>query len=289
MKERGVSLSARVVASSRAVESEQPRATRVCDDPYARCFLGGRLYLVGALPVPKRLGLWLQRLVAPGFHDYFVARTAFIDDAVSATVASGISQVGILGAGYDSRAYRLRALRAAKVLEVDHPATQQEKIARVRQCVGKPPAHVTFVPMDFDAESLEIALSRTSYDRDARTLFVWEGVTPYLNGPAVEATLEFVARSVHDSMLIFDYLDEDVLARKTERRELVRWVDRTQKMSEPVRFGIKPSNLEDFISSRGLTLIGHARSADLDRLYFRPFNGRRWATPGFAIAQARVP
>ena len=262
---------------------------RVCSDPYARCFLRGRLYLIGEARVPEHVGVWLQRRFAPGFHDYFVARTRFIDDALTSAVGDGVTQVVILGAGYDSRAYRIPALRAIKVVEVDQPATQQDKIARVRVCIGETP-HVAFVPIDFTTQSLAGALTAETYDRTARTFFLWEGVTPYIDAFAVDATLAFIRESSGSgSIAVFDYLDEEALLGRSSHRAVTAWVSRTRRTREPVRFGIDPSQIGKFVGERGLKPTAHAAAADLNERYFKPFHGHRAVTPAFAIAQVQVP
>ncbi len=87
----------------------------------------------------------------------------------------GLQQLVILGAGYDSRAYRFEQLRqpewreqdrakGVRVFEVDHPATQQVKISKVRKVLGELPEHVTYVGIDFITQTLEKRLPECGYD-----------------------------------------------------------------------------------------------------------------------------
>src|SRR5207302_9126736 len=93
----------------------------------------------------------------------------------------------------DSRAHRFAdALRAAAVFEVDHPATSTAKRARIERALAGAAAPVTYVPVDFDRDTLADALARAGYKTGRRTMFLWEGVTPYVSAAGVDATLAFI-------------------------------------------------------------------------------------------------
>jgi methyltransferase (TIGR00027 family) len=128
-----------------------------------------------------------------GLVDHLELRTRAIDDAVSAAVQAGARQLVVLGAGLDARAWRMDGLSDVVVFEVDHPATQRYKRARVGELACRA-RELRFVPIDFERESLEAVLSAAGHEPDARTVWVWEGVTPYLQREAVRATLGTVAR-----------------------------------------------------------------------------------------------
>ena len=137
--------------------------------------------------------------------DLIALRTTAIDTAVRNAVAAGATQLVILGAGYDGRAWRLNDLAGVKVFEVDHPATQGEKRARVAKL---PPAvgTVSFVSIDFERESLGSLLERAGHDRSSPTCWIWEGVVMYLTREAMRSTLAGIAkRSASGSTLIVNY------------------------------------------------------------------------------------
>jgi methyltransferase (TIGR00027 family) len=140
--------------------------------------------------------------------DMMALRTTAIDVAVREAIAEGATQLVILGAGYDGRAWRLSELAGVKVFEVDHPATQRDKRARVTEL---PPAvgNVTFVPVNFERDALGDALERAGHDRASPTCWIWEGVVMYLTHDAMRATLAAVAqRSAPGSTLIINYHTE---------------------------------------------------------------------------------
>jgi methyltransferase (TIGR00027 family) len=137
--------------------------------------------------------------------DMMALRTAAIDAAVRDAIAGGATQLVILGAGYDGRAWRMSELAGVKVFEVDHPATQGDKRARVTelpQSIGV----VRFVSIDFERESIQAVLERAGHDRTLPTCWIWEGVVMYLTRDAMRATLADIAgRSAPGSTLIVNY------------------------------------------------------------------------------------
>lgn len=136
--------------------------------------------------------------------DMIALRTAAIDNAVRDATA-GARQLVILGAGYDGRAWRMPELAGVKVFEVDHPATQGDKRAHLTE-LPSPKGIVTFVSMNFETDSLDMALQRAGHDRASPTCWIWEGVVMYLRHDAMRATLASIAkRSAPGSTLIVNY------------------------------------------------------------------------------------
>jgi methyltransferase (TIGR00027 family) len=143
--------------------------------------------------------------MARAMADMIALRTAAIDTAVRDAITAGATQLVILGAGYDGRAWRMSELAGVKVFEVDHPATQGEKRTHVAEL---PPAKgkVSFVPIDFKHDSLDAVLEHAGHDRSSPTCWIWEGVVMYLTHDVVRATLAaIVSRSAPGSTLIVNY------------------------------------------------------------------------------------
>jgi methyltransferase (TIGR00027 family) len=176
-------------------------------DPTARVFLNqrGKKSLARVEAAGRDGQTSSRREMARTMADMIALRTAAIDKAVREAIAGGATQLVILGAGYDGRAWRMPELAGVKVFEVDHPATQGDKRAHEPEL---PPAAgiVTFVPIDFEQESLDTVLDRAGHDRSSRTCWIWEGVVMYLTREAMLATLAGVAgRSARGSTLIVNY------------------------------------------------------------------------------------
>jgi len=125
--ERGkASKTAGMIAVNRAMESLGPANSRLFYDPYAKYFLSTITRIVVKSRFLTRILFWFfGERSFPGAHGNAVARTRYIDDYMLECIAAGIKQLVILGAGYDSRAYRFDELKKdIKVFAVDHPDTQ---------------------------------------------------------------------------------------------------------------------------------------------------------------------
>ncbi|MEO2104936.1 MAG: SAM-dependent methyltransferase [Actinomycetota bacterium] len=139
-----------------------------------------------------------------GLNVHAALRMHAVDAEVERAVLAGIRQVVVVGAGYDSRAWRLEALRGATVVEVDRPATQRRKRAAMADLT--PLADVQFVAADLAEDSLLLALAPTSWDRQRPTLWVWEAVVPYLDDTAVRSTATGLAElSAPGSRLVMTF------------------------------------------------------------------------------------
>jgi methyltransferase (TIGR00027 family) len=283
MKREQSSITAQGIAAVRAVESSKPPEERICYDPLARQLVNPVFFLLAKLFAGY--GEWR----APGTSGFLAARTRYIDDYLQACLDSGIDQLVILGAGLDSRAYRFEQLRGgAKVFEVDHPATQQEKCRKVRKIFGELPRHVTFVPIDFNEESLE-KLFDFGYDRQCKSLFIWEGVTYYLTAEAVDSTLEFVrGNSGNGSSIIFDYVYVSALTAAHKRGEIARMQRYGRVTGEQLTFGLAEGKVEEFLIQRGYTQITNVTGEDLRRAYFAGANRNRPVAPIYAVVHATV-
>ena len=201
------SRTARLVAIGRAMADAGLSHVPDFRDPTARVFLDakGKRSLADierALRAGKR-GMRIE--MARGLADTMALRTAAIDAAVRDAIAGGATQLVILGAGYDGRAWRMPELAGVTVYEVDHPATQGDKRTHLAELPATT-AIVRFVPVDFERDSLDAALDRAGHDRSSPTCWIWEGVVMYLTRDAMRATLAaIVGRSAPASTLIVNY------------------------------------------------------------------------------------
>ena len=284
MKRRQSSITAEGIAFARAMESLKPEGERVCCDPYARQFISLPMYVL------MRLFWGYAQQRSPGVSDYLAVRTRHIDEVLRSRIDDGIAQVVILGAGFDSRAYRLPQLKSrVKVFEVDHPATQSVKLERLKKIFVAIPDYVVYVPIDFDTETLAERLAVSGYTRTAKTLFIWEGVVMYLTPEAVDSTLAFAAQdSGTGSSIIFDYIYTEALDGTMKRNEVAS-MRRAQRFSgEGLMFGISQGTIEAFLTWRGFDHIQNADTDWLKRAYFTGVNQNRPLAPAYAIVHAMV-
>jgi methyltransferase (TIGR00027 family) len=285
MRKNQVSLTAVGIAMARAIESEKPAGERVCYDPYARRFVPAWMYYIFGFFIKTGYAEWRS----PGVNGFLVGRERYIDDVLLDSLGNGMQQLVILGAGFDSRAYRFDLAGRVKTFEVDHPVTQENKIARLEQIFGKTPAHVTFVPIDFNTQSLDERLPEMGYDPGLKTLFIWQGVTMYLTAEAVDATLNFVAHnSSPGSAIIFDYIYRQALDGSQKPSE-VNSMQRYRFMSgEGLTFGIAEGSVEDFLKGRGFNQAVNMDAAGLKQAYFTGINVSRKIAGRYGIATGIV-
>ncbi len=209
MREGRPSTTATWVAAWRALATYAPRpiaedriAEHLVPAPYAQIVGAARRH-------PRAVGLVhaFADAISLGRTRHLALRTRAIDEAVNQAMADGVKQVVLVGAGLCARAYRLASLRDATVFEVDHPSTQAYKRARAEALtpVAREVRHVT---MDFERDDLESNLTAAGHDRDARSVFVCEGVTMYLTMLAIEETFRGVsAAAAPGSTFVVTYFE----------------------------------------------------------------------------------
>jgi methyltransferase (TIGR00027 family) len=196
VREGKPSFTAEAVAAARAIAGVDAVAPGLVDGPLSWVVRAGRLGPLAPLAI---------NVASLGLLDHVEMRTRAIDAAVREGVAAGATQLVLLGAGLDARAWRMPELSGVRVFEVDFPSTQATKRARIGS--RKPLAKdVTFVAVDFARDLLERELARAGQDANAQTFWIWEGVTPYLPLPATRGSLAAIAaRSGPGSRLAITY------------------------------------------------------------------------------------
>lgn len=280
------SLTAAGIAMVRAIESERPPDRRICYDPYARRFAGGAMFQMVRLF--EKIGYGER--IGPGVMGFLVVRERHIDEVLLAYLKEGMQQLVILGAGFDARAYRFPELtQGVRVFEVDHPATQRVKLDKVREIFGQLPPHVTYVPVDFREQTLAQRLLQSGYEETRQTLFIWQGVTPYLTPAAVDDTLAFVVQhSGEGSGIVFDYIYPSIMDGSQRHGEVKRMRRMRRLSGEGLTFGIPEGTIEDFLTARGFWQIHNVDHHYLHQTYFTGPNQERQVTGGYAIVSARV-
>jgi methyltransferase (TIGR00027 family) len=194
----------------------------------------------------------LSRDVADGLvprrmrmYEYLRARTAFFDRVVVDALGNGITQVVTGGAGYDGRAFRY-ARPGVRWFEVDHPATQDDKRARVAR-LGLDAAHVAFIPADFTADPVGGPLRDAGLDPARRALFLFEGVAVYLDRPVIERVLaEFREVTAAGSGLAIS-----VSAGTATPAARARFHERLAELGEPARSVLTTGDAAGLLAAAG--------------------------------------
>ncbi len=290
MEKAGRSRTAEATTLFRALESRRPAGERVCFDPYAIRFLGRaniRVIMSGFI-ARTILGDLAKRGLASSYGGV-VARTRFIDDYLQNRIEAGLEQIVILGAGYDSRAYRFPELQRARVFEVDHPITLKRKVTRVRSIFGSLPDHVTYMPVDMDGAPLDESLLTHGFRGDLQSLFILEGLSMYLPALAIDGLLAFISDNVPGgSSIVFDYVYREALEGTAEFPGAEEWLAFLRRMGEPPVFGIERDSVGAFLTDRGFTGVEEISYASLKDKYFPPHRTDLEVASYLALAHAIV-
>ena len=172
---------------------------RIFADPLALTILGADAQTIAQQAEEKPSGRRMRLFIA--------VRACFAEDALAAAFESGTRQAVVLGAGLDTYAYRNPFGDRLRVFEVGHPATQAWKRQLLENAAIPLPGSLTFVPVDFERETLARRLAAAGFDRTQQTFFTWLGVVPYLKQEAVWSTLAFTASLPNGAHVVFDYAD----------------------------------------------------------------------------------
>jgi methyltransferase (TIGR00027 family) len=260
-----------------AVEQYFRSQHRIIVDELAYSILpfGARAFVWAMRPSAARD--WMVRATErafPGLWSGIMCRKRYIDDVLTAS-SREIEAVVNLGAGFDTRTYRLQSLARIPVWEVDQRVNIESKQDRLRQRFGLVPEHVRLVPIDFDREALAPALASHGYTTHKRTFFIWEAVTQYLTEAGVGATLDVLATAAKGSRLVFTYVLKDFLdGRKLYGQE--RLNNRYVKGNIWL-FGLDPRNVSGFLDPYGWHVIEHFGCDELAERYVKA-TGRRLAS-----------
>ena len=209
--------------------------------------------------------------MTPGGYQYVLARTAFFDALFVNALAQQIPQIVLLGAGYDSRAYRFADQnKGSDIFELDISTTQDRKLKCLKKLGVEVPAQLKFASINFNKESIASALENVGYDSAKKTLFMWEGVTMYLEPSAVSATLDFVKGSAGaDSAIAFDYvvsIPEDAYDAHYGVREFMETWAKHRK-NEPFQFSLPEDELACYLKGAGLTLSSQMNSVQIEEAF----------------------
>lgn len=258
-----------------AVEQYEPPERRLVDDDLALSILpAGQRAIVRALRLPflRRLAISTGERAVAGSWALITCRKRFIDDKLDEALAD-IDAVVILGAGMDTRGYRLARRSDIPVFEVDLPVNITRKKAAVQRAIGGVPTSVHLVPLDFERDDLIGTLTGNGYRTDTRTFFIWEGVTQYITEDAVRATLGALQSAPSGSRLVLTYARRDFIDGVNMYGAQMLY-KRFRQRQQVWKFGLDPDDVEAFVGDYGWQLVEQAGLDYYVRNYIRP-TGRK--------------
>ena len=209
----------------------------VFSDPIAVPLLGAR-----HREELERTRFHLAKPFSIGMRAFLVARSRFAEDNLALAVAAGVKQYVLLGAGLDTFAYR-NPFPDLHVFEIDHPATQAWKRELLHENAIAIPENLTYVPVDFEKQSLATELERDGFDMQAPAFFAWLGVVPYLTLDAFRSTAGFLSKRPAGSGLVLDYGQPRHVLPLREQQGRDSLAARVQQAGEPFQLFFTPEEI----------------------------------------------
>ncbi len=237
----------------------------VLDDPLA-------LQIVGRAAVQDSIGKEnmqgdLYQKFSRSLRAAVVARSRLAEDLLAAAVGAGLRQYVVLGAGLDTFAHR-NPYAGLRVFEVDHPATQGWKKSLLQAAGIISPPSLTFVPVDFERESLSQRLIDSGFDPTAPAFFSWLGVVPYLTLEAFRQTISFLGALPKSTLVACDYATDPADLGIPERMAFNLLAKRVKAAGEPFRLMIRPAQMHEELRAAGFAKPETLTSAQINERYF---------------------
>ena len=231
---------------------------RVLDDPIAVRLIGNGF----ARDMERAM-----HKVARDFRLFMAVRSRYAEDRLAASVAQGVNQYVVLGAGLDTFAYR-NPFSSLRVFEVDFPATQRWKRDLLAEADLDIPANLTFVPLDFEHKTLFEGLAEAGFNANSPAFFGWLGVVPYLTLDAFRSTLATIGQLPAGTAVTFDYVFAPETLSPKRRQVFNTLSERVAAAGEPFRFFFAADELESELRRAGFHRFEQVDSARLNELYF---------------------
>jgi methyltransferase (TIGR00027 family) len=260
MEEARPSRTALRVALRRAAHQLYDAPPLVLDDPIAVPILG-EAYAEELHRTPTRP----DRPFSVSLRAFLVARSRYAEDNLARAVSRGTTQYVLLGAGLDTFAHR-NSYPHLRVFEVDHPATQQWKRELLETGDLPAPKNLTYVPVDFERESLPDQLRSAGFNPLTPSLFAWLGVVPYLTLDAFRSTINFIAAQSSGTGVVLDYTQPRSALPFLEKLAHDSLAARVQLAGEPFQLFFTPSEIAaELTDFRTVEDLG---SAEINARYF---------------------
>jgi methyltransferase (TIGR00027 family) len=263
-------------AMMRAMENLLPEDKRLFEDPCSEKFLSPFYkFFVILMRSPKLLDFLvkIREKSTPGVVGGLLCRTRYIDDVLNNAISAGVKAVVNLGAGLDTRAFRISGIENIQYYELDFPELQEVKRSYIDKKIGELPFNVSLVPIDFNSQDLDEELNKAGYDLSSKTLFIWEGVTQYISKEAVNNTLKYVAQAATGSRIVFTYVLKSFIDGSCIPDGLNSLYKLTLKKKNPLWFcGFDPAEMGEYLSKYSLSLIEDVGHEEFLERYMKPKN-----------------
>ena len=225
--------------------------------------------------------------IATPLRAFLAVRSRFAEDTLRTAIDHGVSQYVLIGAGFDTFAYR-NPYPDTRVIEIDHPATQAEKKRRLAAAGIALPNHVSLIPADLSVRSLGEALASSAFEPQKAAVFAWLGVIPYLELPAIETTLRYIAALPTGTEIVFDYGIPRSSLNFIGRLVFDRMASRVAAIGEPWKTFFTPRDLHRLLSNIGFSAVEDLGANEINARYFAGRSDRLRVGEAGRIARAVV-
>jgi methyltransferase (TIGR00027 family) len=219
--------------------------------------------------VADKVGPEVAQRIFQATRALMISRSRYTEDALSRAIEAGIARYVILGAGLDSFAWRQPQMATAvDVFEIDHPASQQWKLRRLQDLGIDQPRNLTFLPIDFENQTLLNGLRDGGYPMEKPAFLSWLGVTQYLTREAVLSTFRQVATLASGTEISFTFVLPQTLLAGDDQRFLAMAAAAAAARGEPWLTFFDPAELTLQLQELGFARVEHFSSGDANIRYF---------------------
>jgi len=261
-------------AMMRAMENLLPEDKRLFEDPYSEKILPPVFkffVMIMRPPILWNLLMNMREKSTPGVVGGILCRTRYIDDVLINAIKEGIGTVVNLGAGMDTRAFRIPGIENIQYFELDFPELQKVKRSYIDKKIGELPSNVSLVPIDFSSQDLGEELKKAGCTLSSKTFFIWEGVTQYISREAIDNTLKYVAQAPTGSKIVFTYVLESFINGSYVPDGLDSLYKFMLKKKNPLWLsGFEPAEINDYLSKYSLSLIEDVGHEEYLERYIKP-------------------
>jgi methyltransferase (TIGR00027 family) len=263
-----------------AIEQYFPVKQRIIEDDLAYRILPFGARALVWLARPDWVRSWLIHVTekdSPGIWGSLVCRKRYIDEKLI-DLSNQIEAVVNLGAGFDTRAYRLPVLYDIPVWEVDQLENIKAKQNRLCKVFGKIPSNVKLVAIDLDLEDPGAILESYGYSTDKRTFFILEALTQYLTDKGIRTTFNFLAKASRGSRLAFTYIRKDFLDGRV-MYGMENFYKKYVVKDKIWLFGMDPDAWPNFLNEYGWQVIEDVGYDEMAEKYIKPAGRILASTP----------
>jgi len=254
-----------------AIEQFLPDKEKVIRDEYAYAIISPGMRIFTSLMRFRGMREWMVKISErdfPGIWAGILLRKKYIDDKLFDNLVK-IKQIVNLGAGLDTRAFRLTQVKDIPFFELDQPDNIKMKQTGIKKAMISCPKNLKLIPIDFDRENIGIVLKKAGYIDKCQTFFIWEGVSQYLTKEGISSTFEYLSNAPKGSQLAFSYVRRDFIEGNNKygnEKDYDKYVVKEKIWI----FGMNPEEWPEFLTGYGWKLIEDVSTDQIFDKYIKP-------------------